>query len=263
MLAAGAALVPYGFHATYALEVTRRTIGLRALPTPFAGYTICHLTDLHLAEFGHKQSDLLAIIREGRPDIVVMTGDMVNGKERREEPFLTLCDQLPGIAPTYYVTGNHDTNSLHRGIEGRLEQRGVHVLDNRHVTLAREDASMALAGVGEWGRFGAAGLDAGLRGIPEGETVVLLAHHPEQIAHYVSRGVDLVLSGHTHGGQVRLPFVGSLIAPNQGVFPKYSEGLYRVDDTAMYISRGLGLSVMPFRFNCPREVAFLTLQPRS
>jgi len=259
-LTVGAGLVPYGVYASSVLETTFLPIPLAGLPAGFDGFTVCHLTDLHLAEFGQNQADLVSLIRENKPDLIAMTGDMVNRDDRDESAFLTLCDQLPEIAQTCFVSGNHEMCGSHEGLEQRLMERGVQVMDNRHVELERDGEILYLAGVGEWWAYGRTGLDAAMENIPSEGIVILLAHHPEEMPHYVECGANLVLAGHTHGGQVKLPFVGSLIAPNQGFFPRYPDGLFREGGTAMYVSRGLGLSSLPMRFNCPREVAFLTLK---
>lgn len=261
MLAACAAAVPYTGYATNALEVTDRAVPVSALPSGFAGLRICHLSDLHMQEFGERQQDLVVLIRDGRPDIIAITGDMVNRGERDEGAFLSLCDQLPEIAPTYFVTGNHEWSGLHDGIETRIARRGVHFMDNRHVALERNGDTLYLAGAGEWREYRERGVTQAVRGIPIDGCVVLLAHHPEYMSLYAAAGMNLVLAGHTHGGQIRIPFLGSLLVPDQTYFfPRYDCGLFRDGTTAMYISRGLGLSFLPVRINCPREVAFLTLE---
>ncbi len=132
-------------------------------------------------------------------------------------------------------------------------------MDNRHVTLKRGVESVYLAGAGEWLTYGLHGVKQATQGIPDDGFVVLLAHHPEQVHAYAAAGANVVLAGHTHGGQIRIPFLGSPIIPDQGFFPRYTSGLFHVGRTAMYISRGMG-SHLPLRINCPHELAFLTLQ---
>lgn len=259
-LAGCTAIVPFGFVQTSDLEITRRTIPLPSLPSAFTGFTICHLSDLHLKEFGQNHKDLLAQIRRHKPNIIAMTGDMVDGGSKDERSFLSLCDQLPDIAPTYFVTGNHEMSGLHPGLAERVEKRGILFMDNRHTSIEHGGKTIYLAGAGESDHYGISGLEEAMRSIPDDGFVILLSHHPEHMADFVSHGANLVLSGHTHGGQVKLPFIGGIAVPDQDLFPPYLEGLYREGHTTMYISRGLGLSMYPVRINCPPELPFLTLQ---
>ena len=259
-LAAGLAVAGCAWPDGPQLDVTRRSVPLPRLPQAFHGFTICHLSDLHLSEFGKDQSELVALIRKARPDLIAMTGDMVCRHEDDERPFMALCDRLPSIAPTYFVTGNHDVVPRHEGVGERAAERGVQFLDNRHVAVERGGERLYLAGAGEWTRHGLEGVTMAMADIPEQAFTVLMAHHPAYIDLYAGAGAGLVLAGHTHGGQVRVPFLGSLAGPDQGFLPSYSAGLYAVGSAALYISRGMGESFLPLRVNCPREVAFLTLE---
>lgn len=259
-LAAGSAFIPYGYFETNDLLVTRHALAFDNLPASFAGLTICHITDLHSREFGRDQKDLLELVRQGEPDIIVMTGDMVSLYSREELAFMTLCRHLPDIATTYFVTGNHDMSSNHEGISERVARQRILVMDNRNITLERGEERIHLAGVGDWSSYGEAGLDMALQGIPKDEFSLLLSHHPEQMADFVRNRVNLVLAGHTHGGQIKFPFVGGILAPDQGLFPRYMEGLYQEGETTMFISRGMGESTIPLRLNCPSELVFLTLK---
>lgn len=260
-MSAGIVAASYGYQSIQPFEVTRRSVPLARLPQAFRGFTICHLTDLHLSEFGHNQETLVAVIAEAKPDLIAMTGDMVNCDDCEEGPFLTLCDRLPAIAPTCFVSGNHEVSRAHRGLGERVVERGVYFMDNRHAVIGRKGEKIYLAGAGEWLMHGPHGVERAMMGVPPEGCSVLMAHHPAPIAFYAEAGADFVLAGHTHGGQIRAPFLGALLAPGQGFFPKYSDGMYGVKRTIMYISRGLGQSHLPVRINCPREVAFLTLEP--
>jgi len=257
-----AAVAPIGYSLDNDLEVTRETVRLKGLPRAFSGFNVCHLTDLHSREFDKGNASLLSLIAESRPDAIAVTGDMVDRLNPDESVFLKLCEGLSRIAPTYFVTGNHEIDGLHGlGIVGDVARRGVNCMDNRSVTLERNGQSIRIAGVGEHKFYGNAGLKAALQGVSEDDFTLLLSHHPEQMDAFTQKKVDLVLAGHTHGGQIRLPFMGAIFAPTQGMFPRYISGLYQEDRTAMYISRGLGSSTFPIRRDCPPEMAFLTLEP--
>lgn len=261
VLAGCAALLPFGCSSTNEPQVLRHTVTLERLPASFSGFTICHLSDLHSEEFGQGNSRLVDMIAGGNPDIIVMTGDMVKKNDPDENVFLTLCERLPSLAPTYYITGNHETYGLHDDLPAKVAERGIHFIDNRHTRIEREGESFCLAGAGEYYTYGSYGLHAAVTGIPEEDCTILLAHHPECMADYALKKVDLVLSGHTHGGQIRFPLVGGVFCPDQGLFPQYIDGMHHSGMTRMYISRGLGSSTVPMRINCPPELAFLTLKP--
>ena len=168
------------------------------------------------------------------------------------------------IAPSYYVTGNHEASISEYGeLKNRLEAAGVHVLEDEEAFLEREGEKILLFGLSdpnfsmesEWSDGASAIVEEKLKKWKnQGKYTILLSHRPELFKTYVSAGIDLVFSGHAHGGQFRLPFVGGLIAPDQGLFPKYDAGLYTEKGTNMVVSRGLGNSIIPIRFNNRPEI---------
>ena len=174
------------------------------------------------------------------------------------------------IAPIYYVTGNHEANiTQYDDLKERLEAVGVIVLEDEGVLLEREGKQLSLIGLSDpdftikGDLFGEvpAMVATKLKGMEIQETyTILLSHRPELFETYVYCGIDLVLSGHAHGGQFRLPFVGGLIAPNQGFFPKYDAGVYKEGNTDMVVSRGIGNSIIPIRFNNRPEIVLVTLE---
>jgi len=248
------------------LTVTHQEIISPNLPDEFAGFTIVHLSDLHGQTFGPGQSYLLRQITGQQPDIVVCTGDMVDANTYDPQPLFALLDGLAGL-PVYYVSGNHEM------AEGRwtelsvaLRQKGVKVLTNSGLALERDGQTLRLAGLDDPSvrrdteTWLAERLAAVLATGEEGEYTILLAHRPEYFSLYAAAGADLTLSGHAHGGQVIIPFVGGLIAPGQGYFPEYYAGVYQRGEAALVVSRGLGNSVVKQRlFNRP-EVVVITLR---
>ncbi len=165
------------------------------------------------------------------------------------------------IAPVYYVTGNHETalpqQQYEQLMEG-LETAGVTVLANDAVTVAYHGEEITVVGLSDPASMAASRLSRLTD--KEERYVILLAHRPDFFEEYAEGGADLVFSGHAHGGQFRLPFIGGLMAPDQGLFPKYDAGLYRDGNTSMVVSRGLGNSIIPFRINNRPEIILVELK---
>lgn len=250
----------------------RHTLGFEFLPREFHGFTIVHLSDLHNKWFGTQQQHLVDGIRISKPDIIVMTGDMVDGIFYHPEPTLALIRQLQDIAPMYYVTGNHewkigDYDTLRRS----LLALGVHILDNRSETIMRNDRAIVIAGMDDYRRYGNTAdpkqtirreLSQLYQTIDSRLFKILLVHRPEHLREYMEYPFNLIFSGHAHGGQWNLPFFGPLFAPGQGMFPDLVSGAHRRHKTAMVISRGIGNSGYAFQrlFNKPAIVTVVLHQ---
>ena len=253
-----------------AVEITNLPLSFADLPTDFAGYRIAHISDLHNTEFGKENQNLLKKLRKTEPDIIAITGDIVDSRRTDEAIALSFLEEAVKIAPCYYVTGNHEGRlEDYRGFKKSMEALGVTVLENKKVTLRKGEAAITLMGIDDPnlandGIFGKeeAVVSARIRNLQSEEDgfTVLLSHRPTFFDEYVNSGVDLVLSGHVHGGQFRLPFVGGLYAPSQGFFPKYDAGVFYGGETVMAVSRGLGNSVFPLRFHNRPEVLLITLE---
>ena len=263
-----------GFWQGRTLRLASYTVEAKELPDAFDGYTIVQISDLHDAYFGQGQRNLMALIDAAQPDAIVFTGDLVHGVEQGADNALCCIEQAVQRAPVFVVSGNHEGRADAVGYEAfcaQLAARGVHLLDDRKVIVERSGQQICLVGVHDpcFDAHGRADEDAPweimqrtLQTILQGESryTVLLSHRPERLTLYAQQGVDLVLCGHTHGGQIRLPLVGALYVPNQGVFPPYAYGMYVQKDTQMIVSAGLGSSQVPVRFFCPPEVMQITLR---
>jgi len=226
---------------------------------------ILHLSDLHGAWFGRGQSMILDMAEKLKPDFAAITGDFID-HTCDEKPSAALLEGLAGIAPVYCVTGNHEDTerqlrpeSYERLLDAIERTENAHLLRGETVALTDE---ITLTGADDL-RFagGLDGFSAYLKGLGEqaaGKYRILLAHRPEWIDAYAAAGFDLTLSGHAHGGQIRLPFTDGLLAPGQGFFPKYTNGLYEHErGMRLVVSRGLGNSVpVPRLFN-RREIALI------
>lgn len=237
------------------LETTHYTYETEQLGVDLDGYRIVQISDLHNAKFGKNNQKLVDRIRECAPDMIVLTGDLVDSNHTNLDRVVQFVDEIVKICPVYYVTGNHeywlDTSEYEKLMDG-LVSAGVVILDNQVVEISRGDAKFRLVGLDDKSLADGT-LEALLS--DEKELTVVLAHEPQYLARYAGTGVDLVLSGHAHGGQFRLPFVGGIVAPDQGFLPEYTAGEYYMNGTEMIVSRGLGNSVIPVRlFNYPEIV---------
>lgn len=245
---------------------TQVTVASGALPETFEGFKIAHVSDLHNAVFGRKNERLLSLIRAAEPDIIAITGDLIDSRHTDIDSALAFVEAAAEIAPVYYVTGNHESRLDFDEIEPRLIAAGARVLRNEAEDIGRGGERIRLAGIDD-PSFIRTGGTAEERAAAEleqlgdggGTFTVLLAHRPELVEVYAEYGAGLVLSGHAHGGQVRLPFLGGLYAPGQGLLPEYDSGLYSLGETQMVVSRGLGNSVAPLRVNNRPELVIVTL----
>lgn len=229
------------------------------------GYTIVQISDLHNARFGREQSRLIQAVAEQSPDIIVVTGDLVDSSHTNVEVAMDFINQAVEIAPVYYVTGNHEgwLEGTYADLKAQLLQAGVVVLENEAFTMEAEGEVLSIAGVNDPDMQGnnivlAKQAIQALMSELEGYTI-LLSHRPELFDAYVESDADLVFSGHYHGGQFRIPFIGGVVAPGAGLFPEYAEGTFTEGNTTMVVSRGLGNSVIPVRINNRPEVVVVRL----
>ena len=257
-----------------ALMVNTTIVSSDRIPAGFSGYRIAQVSDLHNAEFGTGNIKLLQIISENAPDIIVITGDLVDMNHTNIDVALDFAKNAIQIAPVYYVNGNHEAGlSQYDKLKEGLKAVGVIVLEDKTVQLEHNGGTLMLIGLSDPNfTIGhdvfdevPAMVSTKLNSLisNEGSYTILLSHRPELFETYVSCGVDLVLSGHAHGGQFRLPLIGGLVAPNQGFFPKYDAGLYTDGGTNMIVSRGIGNSIIPIRFNNRPEVVLVELENES
>lgn len=271
VLAVGlAALAVWTAWGNTALELNTYTVQSDRLPGAFNGYRIAQVSDLHNDEMGEGNENLLSVLRDAEPDIIVITGDLIDSRRTNIDVALHFASEAMKIAPCYYVTGNHEARiSDYDRLREGLTESGVVVLEDEKVYIQKDGESIAVLGVADpsfcadFMASEAETVGRVLDGLAEENMyTVLLSHRPELFALYRDKGLDLVFSGHAHGGQFRLPFVGGVAAPDQGLFPKYDGGLYTEGDTNMIVSRGIGNSLFPFRFNNRPEVVLTELQSK-
>lgn len=230
------------------------------VPSSFDGMRIVQVSDLHDALFGEKQKKLVQKVKAAKPDVIFITGDLVDSNRYNLEQSLQAVRQFVKLADVYYVLGNHEvaTNKVNEIYEA-LSSLGVHVMANTSTVLERNGERLSIIGIEDplMGMETNDMMAMATAYIPHDRLTLLLAHRPEFIDVYGDHKIDVVFSGHAHGGQIRIPGVGGLVAPGQGLFPKYTAGIYEKDSTNMIVSRGLGNSTVPYRiFNLPEIIVF-------
>ena len=242
------------------------------IPKEFSGYRIVQISDLHNKQFGENQSKLIDRVKQCNPNIIVITGDLIDDRSYNLETSFNIAmdfiNKAMEIAPVYYVTGNHEAyTGEYEKIKQRLIDSKVIVLDNESAIISKNGHDIIIIGLLDPNFYTGSDEDRvsrvndELKKLSDNEYFkILLSHRPELMSVYTDNKIDLVFSGHTHGGQIRIPFIGGIIGPNQGLFPKYIDGEYVEEDTTMIVSRGLGATIVPIRiFNKP-EIILLELQ---
>lgn len=246
------------------IGVSRYNLYYDNLPKSFNNYSIVHISDLHSKIFGKKNKTLIEKIKKEKPDIIVITGDIIDRRRYNDKPSIEFLKEAVKIAPVYFSTGNHEIwSGKFNELEKSMQEAGVKVLRNENVKLNKGKEYIYLIGIDDPGVIHAEQEDKvleenitkGKNGIDIEDFKILLSHRPERISLYNKENMDLIFSGHAHGGQIRLPFIGGIIAPGQGLFPKYTSGVHRLENGFIVISRGLGNSIIPQRiFNRPELV---------
>lgn len=259
-LGIGTGAYAFGWERTW-LEVVRLSVALPALPESFKGIKLVHFSDVHLGLFS-KPEDLQQVterIAAEKPDLICFTGDIVEEGTRILSSVVPILHDLQAPYGKYAVLGNHDYRAREQQVvRNAWAASGFEVLDNRNIRLSKKDDELFIAGVDD-ALHGVPNLPQALTGIPEGSAVILLAHEPDFADEAAQFPIHLQLSGHSHGGQVRLPFIGHLLTPK--LARKYVQGMYQVGNQSMYVytNRGLGTTILPVRLFCRPELTILTL----
>jgi uncharacterized protein len=260
----------YFFWGNNSIQVSAYDYYDKDVPESFDGFKIAHISDLHNKNFGDFQDKLIAELDGIDPDIIVITGDIIDRRHYDLDIALDLVKGASKIAPVYYVTGNHEAWSDEFEITKTwLIEKGAIFMDDTEVELKRGADRIKICGVSD--------PDFLTTDYEQGNDVskiskqlstwksdkvfnLLLTHRPELFKLYAQNNIDLVFAGHAHGGQVRIPFAGGIVAPDQGFMPEFTSGPYSKDNTTMYVSRGLGNSLIPIRINNRPEIVVVRLQ---
>lgn len=251
----------------YRIQLSRYELSFADLPESFDGCRIVHISDLHGMSFGRDNRRLAELIRRQQPDIIAYTGDIA-GAEGDLSAVEPLLKELEGLCPAYYVNGNHEwADGCVEEIEALMERYGVRCLSNEIELLYRGEDSIAIIGAedpnGRADMMTPWELSLQAGELYSGKFMLWLAHRNDYIKMYPDIGTDLILSGHAHGGIVRLPFVGGLLNVNRSLGAEYESGLYYSGHYIMEVSRGLGNSIpIPRFFNRP-ELVTIELRAKS
>lgn len=240
------------------LEITRIKCQFYDLPTGFEGCRILHISDLHNCNYGEGQKNLIKLTEQLQPDYIFMTGDICDEYHRRLDSVKEYLKGICRVAPIYYVTGNHEWIRKDRGEDlfAYMKSLGIHILHDQMIQLERNGDCIQLIGTDDPYRPRSGKIHERDRVRAEfflkdlallckerkRKFTILLSHRPEFIHFYAKAQIQLVFAGHAHGGLVRIPGIGGIIAPHQGLFPKYTEGVVEERNTKMVISRGMGNS---------------------
>lgn len=243
------------------LVLTRYDYTSSKVPEGFDGYRIVHISDFHCKEFGDRESDLIAMIRNAEPDLILFTGDSIDD-EHSLDNYRDLITGIYDVAPIYYVNGNHeyDASAPLAEMKELNEKYQVHDLNDASVVVEHNGDSILLSGLDF--RLTMRGLRNNIDYANTTMFNILLYHGTDKFDGIAPYNYDLVLSGHTHGGIVCLPFIGGIISNQKELFPKYDSGVYTSGLSTMISSRGLGDASIP-RFHNPREVICITLHHSS
>jgi len=249
-----------------AVGITKHIYRNEKIPKGFDGFKILHISDFHNKNFHGRLTDK---IKKINPSVIVITGDLIDRRRTRMHVAVQFIKEIIEIAPVYYVSGNHEQLSdSYSELKYELNKVNVQILDNLYLKLNHDGDEIGLMGLPDpvalqnkktYSRSNntkyAESILEKLLNDSDTDFNILLSHRPELFNVYRAMKIDLVFSGHAHGGQIRIPFLGAILSPNQGFFPKYSEGMIVEEETSMVVSRGLGNSLFPLRvFNRPELV---------
>jgi hypothetical protein len=240
-------------------ELTETEIFIRGLPTAFENFRIVQVSDVHHSSLVSLEEvrRVVALAQEARGDMVVLTGDYTTARRRYIEPCAEALSQLSAPAGVWAVLGNHDHYTDGELTRRALSRSGIGVLDNAHTEITRGADALQLAGIDDWS-WGYADWERAVGKLDRRRPALLLSHEPQVFDLPETAGISLILSGHTHGGQVSLPFVG---APARFIEEfKYLRGRYERAGTQLYVSRGTGVVGLPIRLGARPEIAVLRLR---
>ena len=248
-------------------RVVRKEVALKRWPARLDGFTIALLSDFHYDPIFsvHPIRSSIDTVNTLRPDLIALTGDFVTAPAIGEvsegaaaaEPCANVRARLKAPCGLWAVLGNHDLACDRKRVSSALTSKGIQILTNQSVPIEKDGERFWLSGLDDI-MEGAPNLESALHGIPSNAATVLLAHEPDFADNVAGYPVDLQLSGHTHGGQVRFPFVPPLFLPDFG--RKYILGLYHIQNLTLYTTAGIGTVRLAVRFNCPPEITLITLR---
>lgn len=258
----------YLYYENTKLQISNYKIVNNNIPVDFNNYKIVQISDFHNNQSNALTNDLIKKIEKQKPNIIVLTGDLVDSNKTNVEVAINFIKKINTVAPIYYVSGNHEASiSDYTKFKEQLLENKVIILENKTEVLKINESSINLMGIDDPRMAHESFISDSEIVKVELDNVkynsdkynILLSHRPELFDIYVEKEIDLILTGHAHGGQIRIPFIGGIVAPNQGFFPKYTNGVFKKNKTTMVVSRGIGNSIIPFRINNRPELVVITL----
>ncbi len=261
----------YLYYENTKLQVSNYQIVNKNIPKYFNNYKIIQISDFHNTKSKKLNNDLIKEIKSQKPNIIVITGDLIDAKKTDIDVAINFIKEINEIAPIYFITGNHENSTNDYSLlREQLEENKIIILDNDIEVLKINDSEINLIGVSDPSIIRDSFITdneiikSELNNIEYNKNnyTILLSHRPELFDTYVAENLNLVLTGHAHGGQIRIPFIGGLVAPNQGILPKYTSGMFESSKTTMIVSRGIGNSIIPFRINNRPELVVITLSSK-
>ncbi|MBQ7031323.1 MAG: metallophosphoesterase [Bacilli bacterium] len=259
----------YLYFQNTALQVTKFLIVDSKIPKSFNNYRIIQISDFHNTISKKLTNQLVEEITREEPNIIVITGDLIDSRRTNVDVAINFLGKIKDIAPIYYVSGNHESRiSEYETLKKEMNDLGINLLDNEVIEIQKKDDIINLIGIDDPSFSNTIEVDDceiiedQIKSVNYDEDfyTILLSHRPEVFKTYVNENINLIFSGHAHGGQIRLPFIGGIFVPNQGFFPKYTSGKYEEKNTTMIVSRGIGNSLFPFRINNRPELIVVELK---
>ncbi len=269
--------VAYIFWGNKSLVLKKYNVSNENIPKSFNGYKIIQVSDLHNDKFGKDNIKLINMIKESKPDIITITGDVVDSRRTNINTAINFVDEAIKIAPVYYITGNHESRVTEdfEILENSFNELGVTTLRGENISLHKGNETIQLIGIDDFNYYKDDDykkedkekvfnkITEHIKSLKKDDSYsILLTHRPALFDYYVKSDVNLILAGHTHGGQFRIPFIGGIYASNS-LFPKLDAGMFTKDNSTIIISRGLGNSLFPFRLNNRPEVVLVELENKN
>ena len=252
------------------LKVRKTTLKFDKLPQAFDNFKIAQVSDIHCDRVGHSDLSFIKKIKDFNPDIIVITGDVLDSYNNDMDIAYNILSQLAIIAPCYFVSGNHELRlpEEYEQLINIMKKLNITYMNNSNLLITKNNESINLVGVEDYNFFkNEDKLNHRANFIKTLEELyspnhfnILLSHRPEKFPIYADLKYELIFSGHAHGGQWRLPFIGGIFSPSQGFFPKYTNGNYVLEDSTIIVSQGLGNSSFPIRINNRIELVLATLK---
>lgn len=258
----------YLYYENTKLQTSNYKISNNKIPSDFNNYKIVQVSDFHNTKSNTLTDELIKEIQRQEPNIIAITGDLIDANKTDLDIAINFIERIKNVAPIYFVSGNHEESiSNYAKLKEKLEENDVTILDNKVEVLKINESSINLIGINDprtahessVADYEIINVEIDKIEYDKSKYTILLSHRPELFDTYTEKNIDLVLAGHAHGGQIRLPFIGGVIAPNQGLFPKYTSGMFENKQTSMIVSRGIGNSILPFRINNRPELVVITL----